>query len=221
MKISKTALLVLGIGIFIIGFAALFTLYSGQTGEQGGLNENLASAQSLLPKLIAERDDLEGQVSQWEGELAKATAALNSSEAKYPKSVESIECDEVMFKLAADCDLMIMELSAFEPYDEDVEDTDIAYSVGVAEVKVQNNELPPKIFGDYEQYVDDTVDKMLAFIHLIAASGEFDIGTIRLVNIENLGSPEEGALEGAETDATRREVAPQATIQILIYAFPR
>jgi len=221
MKISKTALLVLGIGIFIIGFAALFSLYLGQTGEQGDLNDNLASAQSLLPKLIAEKGDLEGQVFQWENELAKATAALNSSEAKYPKSVESIEYDEVMFKLADDCDLMIMELSAFEPYDEDVEDTDIAYSVGVAEVKVQNNELPPKILGDYEQYVDDTVDKMLAFIHLIAASGEFDIGTIRLVNIENLRPPEEGALEGAETDAARREVAPQATIQILIYAFPR
>jgi len=221
MKISKTALLVLGVGIFIIGFAALFSLYLGQTGEQGGLNENLASAQSLLPKLIAERDDLEGQVSQWEGELAKATAALNSSEAKYPKSVESIECDEVFFSFAYDCDLMIMELSAFEPYDEDVEDTDIAYSVGAAEVKVQNNELPPKILGDYEQYIDDTVDKMLAFIHLIAASGEFDISTIRLVNIENLGPPEEGALEGSETDAARREVAPQATIQILIYAFPR
>jgi len=221
MKVSKTALLVLGIGIFVLGFAALFTLYMGQVGEQADLNDNLASAQSLLPKLIAEREDLEGQVVQWEGELATATVALSSSEAKYPKSVESIEYDEVFFSFAYDCDLMIMELSAFEPYDEALEGTDIVYSVGVVEAKVQNNELPPKILGDYEQYANDTVDNMLAFIHLIAASGEFDIGTIRLVNIENLGYPEAGELEGAETDAARRELAPQATIQILIYSFPR
>jgi len=221
MKISKTALLVLGIGIFIIGFAALFTIYLGQAGEQGELNDKLASAQSLLPKLTAEKEDLEVQVAQWDGELAKATAALNSSEARYPKSVESIEYDEVMFKLAADCDLMIMELSAFEPYDEDVEDTDIVYSVGAAEVKVQNTELPPKTVGDYEVFSDETVGKVLEFIHLLAVSEEFNISTIRLVEIENLDAPEAEALEGAETDAARRELAPQATIQLLIYAYPR
>jgi hypothetical protein len=221
MKISKTALLVLGVGIFIIGFAALFTLYSGQSGEQVLLNKDLAASQSLLPQLIAEKEDFTGQLAQWQGELDKAMLALSKSEGRFPKSVESIEYDEVIFKLAADCDLMIMELSAFEPYDEKVEDTDIVYSVVAAEVKVQNTELPPRTVGDYELYVNDTVDKMLEFIHLIAASEEFNISTIRLVAIENLEPPEAEALEGAETDAARRELAPEATIQLLIYGFPR
>ncbi len=221
MKISKTALLVLGVGIFIIGFAALFTLYSGQSGEQVLLNKNLVASQGLLPELLAEKDDLAGQLAQWEGELDKARLALSESEGRFPKSVESIEYDEVMFKFAADCDLMIMELSAFEPYDEEVEDTDIVYSVSAAEVKVQNNELPPGTAGDYEVYSDETVAKVLEFVHLLAASEEFNISTIRLVTIENLEPPEEGALESAETDAAKRELAPEATIQLLIYGFPR
>jgi hypothetical protein len=221
MKISKTALIVLGVGIFIIGFAALFTVFLGQSGEQEVLNQELVSAQSLLPKLTAEKEDLESQLTQWKGELDKAMLALSKSEGRFPKSVESIEYDEVMFKLAADCDLMIMELSAFEPYDEDIEDTDIVYSVGAAEVKVQNTELPPRTVGDYEVYADETVDKVLEFIHLLAVSGEFNISTIRLVNIENLEAPDPETLEGAETDAARRELAPQATIQLLIYAYPR
>jgi len=221
MKISKTALLVLGVGIFIIGFATLFTLYSGQSGEQVLLNNNLATSQGFLPELLAEKDDLAGQLAQWEGELDKAMLELSQSEGRYPKSVESIEYDEVMFKFAADCDLMIMELSAFEPYNEDVEDTDIVYSVGAAEVKVQNNELPPRTVGDYEVYSDETVVKVLEFVHLLAASEEFNISTIRLVTIENLDAPDLETLEGAETDAAKRDIAPEATIQLLIYGFPR
>ncbi len=221
MKISKTALLVLGIGIFVIGFAAIFALYSGQAGERSGLNANLVAAQSLLPKLMAEKDELAGQLAQWDGELAQATSALDESEARYPKSVESIEYDETIFKLASDCDLMIMELTAFEPWDEDVKDSDITYAVGTAEVKVQNTELPPTTVGSFEVFADETVDKMLEFIHLIAASEEFNISTIRLVTIENLEPPDEDTLESAETDAAKRDLAPEATIQLLIYAFPR
>jgi len=221
MKISKTALLVLGIGIFVIGFAAIFALYSGQAGERSGLNANLVAAQSLLPKLMAEKDELAGQLAQWDGELAQATSALDKSEARYPKSVESIEYDETIFKLASDCDLMIMELTAFEPWDEDVKDSDITYAVGTAEVKVQNTELPPTTVGSFEVFADETVDKMLEFIHLIAASEEFNISTIRLVTIENLEPPDEDTLESAETDAAKRDLAPEATIQLLIYAFPR
>jgi hypothetical protein len=86
---------------------------------------------------------------------------------------------------------------------------------------VQNTELPPRTVGDYEVYADETVDKVLEFIHLLAVSGEFNISTIRLVNIENLEAPDPETLEGAETDAARRELAPQATIQLLIYAYPR
>jgi hypothetical protein len=221
MKLSKTALLVLGIGIFILGFAVLFTMYSGQSGEREQLNSRMATTQGLLPELIAEKDDLTGQVAQWETELDKLRVALDKSEGRFPKSIESIEYDEIFFKMASDCGLMIMELTAVEPWDENVKGTDITYAVGTAEVKVQNTELTPTTVGGFEVYADETVDKVLEFIHLLAASDDFNVSTIRLVTIENLDAPDENTLESAETDAAKRDLAPEATIQLLIYGFPR
>lgn len=221
MKISKTALLVLGIGIFILIFAILFTLSSGQSGEREQLSNRLSSTQSLLPELVAEREDLSEQLAYWESEVNKAKTALDSSQGKFPKSVETLEYDEVLFKMASDCDLKIMEITAIEPWDEQVEDTDITYAVGTSEVKVQNMELPPTTLGEFQVYSDETVDKVLEFIHLIAAGQEFNISTIRLVNIENLYSPDEETLQSSETDAAKRDLAPEATIQLLIYGFPR
>jgi len=212
MKISKTALLVLGIGIFIIAFAALFTLFSGQSGEQERLNDSLAAAQSLLPKLIAEREDLAGQLTQWESDLAKVTSSLGKSEARFPKSVESIEYDETLFRIADDCDLRIIDLTASEPQDEKVVDTDITYAVTNFKVVVRSKESPPSTLGDFEAYIDETLANMLEFINIVATSEEFNVGTIELVNIEKLEPPEE---------IQEDETGPEAEIQIIIYGFPR
>lgn len=212
MKVSKTAFLVLGIGIFILVFAILFVLYSGQSGEQEGLSSKLATTQGLLPELIAEREDLVGQLVQWEGELDKARLALSQSEGRFPKSVQSIEYDETIFKLAGECDLLIIELTASEPSNEQVKGTDIAYDVTTVEVVVKNAESPPGTAGDFEVYIDQTVDKVLEFVHLVAVTPDFNVATIKVVAIENLEPPEE--LEGGET-------GPEATIKLAIYGFPR
>ncbi len=210
MRLSRTALLVLGIGVFVIAFATLFTIYSGQSGEQEQLNDSLAAAQGLLPKLIAEREDLEGQLTQWESELAKATSSLSKSEARFPKSVESIEYDETLFKIADDCDLQVIELTASEPENKKVED--IIYAVTTFEVVVRSKESPPNIMGDFEMYIDETVANMLEFINVVATSEEFNVGTVELVDMENLEPPEE---------ITGDEDGPEATVQLIIYGFPR
>lgn len=212
MKLGKTALLVLGIGIFILGFAILFTLYSGQSGEQVLLNKNLATSQGLLPGLLAEKDDLAGQLAQWEGELDKAIFALSKSEGRFPRSVESIEYDEVIFKLAEQSGLLIIKLTASEPDQEVVKGTDITYAVTTIEVVVWNADSLPGNAGGFEVYIDETVDKVLEFIHLIVTTPDFGVATFQVAAIEALEPPEE--LEGDET-------GPEATIKLAIYGFPR
>ena len=212
MKVSKTALLVLGIGIFILGFATLFTLYSGQSGEQVLLNKNLVTSQGLLPDLLAEKEDFAGQLAQWEGELDKAMLALSKSEGRFPKSVESIEYDEVIFKLAEQSGLLIIELTASEPKEEVVKGTDITYAVTTFEVVVWNSDSLPGNAGDFEIYIDQTVDKVLEFIHLIVTTPDFGVATFKVAAIEALEPPEE--LDGSET-------GPEATIKLAIYGFPR
>ena len=212
MKVSKTALIVLGVGIFILVFAALFTVSSGQSGEREQLSSRMATSQGLLPGLIAEKEDLAGQLVQWEDELDKAALALSKSEARYPKSVESIEYDETIFKLAEQCDLLITELTASEPAKEGVKGTDITYAVTTVTVVLENAESPPATAGDFELYIDETVDKVLEFIHLVATTPEFNVATIKVVAIDGLKPPEE--LEGGET-------GPEATLELAIYGFPR
>ena len=212
MKLSKTAFLVLGIGIFILGFAILFVLYSGQSGEQEQLNSSLDAAQGLLPEIIAEKGDLAGQLARWEGELDKARAALSKSEARFPKSVESIEYDEVIFKLAEQSGLLIIELTASEPAEEGVKGTEIIYAVTTVEVVVWNIDSPPSTAGAFEVYIDETVDKVLEFIHLVVTTPDFNVATFKVASIEGLEPPEE--LEGDET-------SPEATLELAIYGFPR
>jgi hypothetical protein len=212
MKVSKTALLVLGIGIFIIVFATLFTLYSGQSAEQALLSKNLAASQGFLPELLAEKDDLDDQLAQWEGELDEVMLELSQSEGRFPKSVESIEYDEVIFKLAEQSGLLIINLMASDPMEEVVEGTDIIYNITTIEVVVRNGDSPPASAGDFEIYIDETVDKALEFIHLIVTTPDFGVATIKMVAVEALDPPEE--LDGSET-------GPEATIKLAIYGFPR
>ena len=212
MKISKTALLVLGIGVFILGFAVLFVLYSGQSGEQEGLSSKLVTTQGLLPELIAEKEDLVGQLAQWEDELDKARLALSQSEGRFPKSVESIEYDETLFKLADESDLRIVELTASEPAKEVLKGTDIAYNITIVAVVLENVETPPTSAGDFEVYIDQTVDKVLEFVHLVAVTPDFNVANITVVAVDGLEPPEE--LEGGEE-------GPEATIELVIYGFPR
>jgi len=212
MKVSKTAFLVLGIGLFILGFAILFVLYSGQSGEQEQLSGRLATTQGLLPGLIAEKDDLVAQMAQWEGELDKAMLALSKSEGRFPKSVESIEYDEVIFKLAEQSGLRIVELTASEPSDEKVKGTDITYAVTTVTMVLENAESPPGTAGEFEVYIDLTVDKVLEFIHLVVTTPDFGVATIKVASIDGLEPPEE--IGGNET-------SPEAILQLVIYGFPR
>jgi hypothetical protein len=212
MKISKTALIVLGIGIFVIVFATLFVLYSGQSGERAQLNTSLTKTQGLLPELIAEKEDLTGQLAQWEGELAKARVALSKSEGRFPKSVESIEYDETIFKLAEQSGLLIIELTASEPSEEKVKGTDITYDITIITVVLENAESPPGTAGDFEVYIDEMVDKVLEFIHLVVVTPDFGVATIQVAAIEGLEPPEELG-EG--------ETGPEATLELAIYGFPR
>lgn len=209
MRFSKTALLVLGIGVFVLGFVSLFFLSSGQSGEQERLNASLETNRNILPKLIDERDDLTSQLAQWQEKAAGAEAALNRSQSEFPRSVESINYDEILFQIANECDLQIMEITASRPDWEGVED--IIYTVTTFIVKVQSEQSPPTSTVEaFENYIDDTVADVLDFTNSIATSDDFENATIEVVEMKKLEPPAELPADG-----------PEATVQIIIYGFPR
>lgn len=204
MKLSKTAWLILGIGIFVIAFASLYMVYFQQGREQERLNDSLSVAQQTLPKLASEKDDWERQLTQLgsqlarlKSELARATSRLADSRTSFPKSVESIEYGEELFRIADGCDLVITEFTSSEPGDKKVE-------VEAGDIKVEDVTYFVTSFTvDVEGEVTDILD----FINTIATSEYFASATIELVNMD---IPEPVA-EGEEK--------PSATITLVIYGY--
>ena len=208
MRLSRTAWLVLGIGVFIIAFATLFSINAGQSGEQKQINDSLAAAQALLPKLVAEREDWEGQLTQWENKVDEVTSSLSKFKATFPRSLESIEYDETLFDIAHDCDLEIAEITTSEPRNEKVED--VTYSVTTLKVVVRAADSKPGSVMAFETYIDNTVAKILDFIDIVATSEDFTNATIELVDMKNLEPPGE---------ITGNENKPEATISLAIYGY--
>jgi len=141
-------------------------------------------AQDTLPTLVSEKEDwesqltrLESQLTRLKSELAQAVSLLNRTAASFPESVESIEYDERLFKIADNWNLEITTLTASEPTDKVVED--ITYSVTSFAVDVRGE-----------------VANILDFINAIVTSEDFTCATAELVNIN---VPE--LLTGAEKEA--------------------
>ena len=166
MRLSRTARLILGIGIFAVAFAGLYILYSQQAAEQELVKESLDRAQVVLPNLVGERKDLQDKLTRWESELAAATSSLDKSQAKFPVSVESIEYSEALFKfdLAYGGNLQVMSITASEP--RDTKAGDITYAVTTFGVVVSG-------------YVEDILD----MVDAIVTSKDFTSATVEEVNI--------------------------------------
>jgi len=108
MKLRKKVWLIVGIGILAIALGSLFTVYLQQVREQEELNDKLLAAQTLLPTLITQKEDLRNQLSQ-------AESSLDTSQAQFPQAVESIEYGEHIFEIADRCNLTLASLTFPKP----------------------------------------------------------------------------------------------------------
>jgi hypothetical protein len=108
MKLSKTARLIVIIVIVAVVLGVLFPIYFRQAGERDGLNDKMDRAQILMTGLSANKESLED-------ELAQAQSSLSTSLAGFPESVESIEYDDDLFKIADDCNVGISSITALPP----------------------------------------------------------------------------------------------------------
>lgn len=219
MRLGRTALMILGIGIFIIALVAIYYLNSKEAEEQARLNERLGVSQVLLPKLVAEKGDWQSKLTQAESEVAEAKLLLSNSQARFPEIVESFEYNAALFQTAYDCELQVVEIRVSKPSDEKVEGIDnIAYAVSEFQVVVQSIQSPPNTVVKYNTYIEETVDNMLKFIDTIATSEGYNTSNIKQVELENL-KPLSG--EELEEIGEKMERWPKATIDLTIYALPR
>ena len=199
MKLGKIAWLILGIGILVIALGSLYTVYRGQVQDQEKVNNSLSLAQVTLSKLATERANLESTLTEIENKLTQATSRLKPAKAAFPTSMESIEVDEQLFRIAKDWGLEVISLTASKPDDEKVK------------VEVGDTEV-----GDVTYFVTSftiavkgEVSDILDFINTIVTRDDFNTATIEMVNIKVPEPPTE------EEEAEK----PSATIQLVIYGY--
>jgi len=158
MKLSRKVWLILGAVILVAALAGLFTIYSRQAGERGDLQDRLYRAETLLPAFIKQRDSLEAQ-------LAQAQALFDTSRAKFPELVESIEYGEDFFKIAygqnlytmaSGCGVELTRLTASQPTGKTV--GGITYSV-----------------SSFAVVVEGSTDNILKFIDAIGTGIDYDL----------------------------------------------
>jgi len=121
MKISRRVGLILGAVVIVAALVIMYVVvYSPQAGQRNDLNARLSRAQTLLPGLTKQKNDLGNQ-------LASAQSSLEASRVHFPESVESIEYGEYLFEIATDCNVKLDKLSFPQPFSKTV--GGVTYSV--------------------------------------------------------------------------------------------
>jgi hypothetical protein len=209
MKFSKTAVLILIVGIILIACGSLYWLYLQEQGKQQELNEVLSKTQSVVPGLASERTKLEGTLTELEDKLAQAQSELKTAETIFPNDVESIEVDELLFKLANDWDLEIANLIATEPADNEVRPETEDTKVEGVTYMVTNFTVEVK--GD--------VGDILDYINTIVNNKDFHTATVEFVDILIPEPLTEKDKEGLTDEEIAKEEMPSATINLIIYTY--
>lgn len=139
IKIDKKIWLIIGIAIVIAALVGLVRIYRQQVNEQGQLTTSLATQQGVLRMLATEEEDQQNKLKQ-------AESLFDTSRAKFPVAIESIEYGEDFFKvaygrnlytMAAGCGVELSDLTASKPGDRAV--GAVTYSVSSFVVNVRGN----------------------------------------------------------------------------------
>ena len=153
MKLSKTALTFLAIGILVVLAVSLLMAYFQEGQEQDRLSQELSAVQLLLAKQWVKfsSEEFPSQQSELENQLALAESQINSAKANLHQSLESIEITDAFFEIAEANEVEIVEIGNVEivetsPPGWTEEDTD--------EVSFSAMSLTVTIEGDVPNLVD-------------------------------------------------------------------
>ena len=159
-KLSRKALIFLGVGILVIFGASLGMLNSQETEEQSRLSQELDVIQLRLD--THSPDEFSFQQRELEWRLAQTEVQVNSAKDRLRQSVDSIEVTETLFEVAADNGVEMVEISSPGLSSEDLDSG--VYSVLLLTAVVE---------GDVSHLVD----------FVLAVGRKFPVGVIESVEI--------------------------------------
>ena len=220
MNFGKADQLILAIGIFVVAGIFLNQMHAKQKEETEQLNTQLAAAQLLVPKLIADKEDLDGQLAQMQADLSDAQLVLDENKAKFPNDAESIEYDELIFEIAHDRDLDIDTLAASEAAQYSVDN--VEFNVTSFTITLKGNAEGESFTSaqEYRAFTYQTVMDILDFISAVAEGPDFSTTTIESVDID-LPEPltDDDILEMEGEEGGGYYDTASATIRVDVYSY--
>lgn len=119
MKVSKTSLLLVVLGILIIAFANLSAMHSQQVSGQKLLDEELALARTRLDKI--KLDELYVRQSDLMNELEETSAQVEASKNALSGPLDSIEVSSTLLDLAAQNSVRVTSITSSGVSPDDLE----------------------------------------------------------------------------------------------------
>jgi hypothetical protein len=116
MKISKITWFILIIGVAVIGTVGLYLVYDDEIDQQDILRASIETAQSNLPSITTQRENLEAQIADLEIERDEIEADLELALTLFPDDVQSIFYGDLLFFFGRQFELRVVNFSATGPY---------------------------------------------------------------------------------------------------------
>lgn len=177
-KLSKTSLMILGVGVMIVVSVALYLAYSQYVSQRDALYVTIETAQKKIAQVSTEKRSLEPQLTQLQQKTAELKASYDKAKGEFPNvTIQSIENDEELSGLAEDSSVTFTRLTATDSTA--LQEGNLTYFVTDFSIEVK---------GDRTNVLD--------FIHRVAMSSYFATATINTVNLTTGGdAPTPGAPE--------------------------
>jgi hypothetical protein len=139
LKISKTGLLVIAIGVVVILVAVLGRGYLQQTGEQKQINDKLVSARQSLDRVPLE--NLLSQKAELEQQLEKGKSESEAAKATLPEPIDGVTLVSDLIQFAQAQGMEIVEVSSPGVAEEQVGDSTFPAVLLTVTVKGEINSL--------------------------------------------------------------------------------
>jgi len=110
LKLRKTSLLIITIGIFVIALASLGVVFFQQVNERNQLNEQLALVQLRLSGIQLEQ--LSSQQTELEKQLEQTTSQYEAVKAILSQPIGSVTVSSVLFDVAEAYGLEVTQMSS-------------------------------------------------------------------------------------------------------------
>jgi len=168
LKLSKTAWLILIIGIFIIIIASFGVTFLQQVNHRDQLREDLALAKNRLDNIILDQfylqqEELTAQISQTEVDLDTARYSLS-------QPVDSIITNETLLDIAESCRVEVVEIKIATPS-----------TAELAGIECTITPFITKVNGDLLQIIDfitrlnsDQVTSVISSVDILVAQAYTD-----------------------------------------------